>query len=158
LGPGHIPPPTAAESARSSQRPCGRPDRRTAGRPAPGRGVVRIVVAATYVPFEEGDGDQVVDDLARELTARGFQTDTVKVPFQPAWPNVPEQTLALRLLDLSESSGDRIDRLITVGTPSYALRHPNKAVWFTRHRAEAYGKSGGSDDDAARREMVRRSD
>src|SRR5207244_3719828 len=81
-----------------------------------GRGggrLVRIVLASTYVPFREGGGTRLVESLRRELAARGFETEVALIPFDPAWRAVPEQTLALRLLDLSEASGDRIDRLIT---------------------------------------------
>jgi glycosyltransferase involved in cell wall biosynthesis len=126
---------------------------------------LRIVIASTYYPFVEGGGTRIVDDLHRELTARGFETDRVMIPFSPAWPTIPEQTLALRLLDLSESSGNRIDLLITIRTPSYALRHPNKVAWFIHHHREAYdlwGTSWGGmpDDDTGRRyrDMMRSSD
>lgn len=126
---------------------------------------MRVVIASTYVPFIEGGGVKIVDDLQRELTARGFQTDTVKIPFYSAWPTIPKQTLALRLLDLSESSGDRIDRLITIRTPSYALRHPNKVAWFIHHHREAYDLwdtpwGGMPDNEMGRsyRDMMRRSD
>ena len=126
---------------------------------------MRIVIASTYYPFVDGGGTRIVDDLHRELTVRGFETDRVMIPFSPAWPTIPEQTLALRLLDLSESSGDRIDLLITIRTPSYALRHPNKVAWFIHHHREAYdlwGTSWGGmpDDDAGRRyrDMMRSSD
>ncbi len=89
---------------------------------------MRVVIAAAYVPFLEDDGLRVVEDLERELAARGHRADTVKLPFAPA--NTAEQTLGLRLLDLSESSGDRIDRLIAVGAPICALRHPHKTAWL----------------------------
>jgi glycosyltransferase involved in cell wall biosynthesis len=126
---------------------------------------MRIVIASTYFPFVDGGGTRIVDDLHRELTARGFETDRVMIPFYPAWPSIPEQTLALRLLDLTESSGDRIDLLITIRTPSYALRHPNKVAWFIHHHREAYDLwgtpwSGMPDDDTGRhyRDMMRSSD
>jgi glycosyltransferase involved in cell wall biosynthesis len=45
-----------------------------------------------------------------------------------------DQMLALRLLDISQSA----DRLITIRTPSYLLRHPNKVLWFIHHHRTAY--------------------
>ena len=138
-------------------------------RAAPGAavegGLVRVVIATTFLPFHEGGADKIVDDLGRELTRRGIQTDTVRLPLHPAWPAVPDQTLGLRLLDLAESSGERIDRLITVRTPAYALRHPNKVAWFIHHHREAYDLwgtrwGGMPDTDKGRRyrDMMRRSD
>ncbi len=126
---------------------------------------MRIVIAATFLPFHQGGADKIVDDLERELRRRGFETDTVRIPFHPAWPTIPKQTLALRLLDLSESSGDRIDRLITVRTPAYALRHPNKVAWFIHHYRGAYDLwgtpwGGIPDTDEGRqcRDQMRHSD
>ncbi len=126
---------------------------------------MRVVIATTFLPFFEGGADKIVDDLERELIRRGIQVDTVRIPLHPAWPTLPDQTLGLRLLDLSESGGDRIDRLITVRTPSYALRHPSKVAWFIHHHREAYDLwgtrwGGMPDTETGRRyrDMMRRSD
>jgi glycosyltransferase involved in cell wall biosynthesis len=126
---------------------------------------MRIVIAATYFPFEDNGDTRIVNDLHRELRARGFETDRVMLPFKPEWSSVPEQTLGLRLLDLTESSGVPIDLLITIRTPAHALRHPNKVAWFIDHHREGYDPlgaplSGIPDDDTGRqyRDMTRKSD
>jgi glycosyltransferase involved in cell wall biosynthesis len=98
---------------------------------------LRIVIASAYVPFQEDETDRLVEDLSGELRARGLDTDVVRIPFRPEWPTIPEQTLGLRLLDLSVYT-DRIDRLIAVGAPAHALRHPNKVAWFGHHHRDAY--------------------
>lgn len=99
---------------------------------------MRVVVASTYIPFCKGGGNKIAEDLNRELRQRGFEADLVMLPFYSYWTDFPSQTLALRLLDLSESCGDRIDRLITIRTPAYALPHPNKVAWFIHHFRAAY--------------------
>lgn len=126
---------------------------------------MRVLIASTYVPFLKGGGTQIVEDLRTELVARGFETDTVCLPLHSAWTDIPEQTAALRLLDLTETCGNRIDRLITVRYPAYALRHPNKVAWFLHHHREAYDLWGtkwcGIPDNPVGhhyRDMVRRSD
>ncbi len=126
---------------------------------------MRILIASTYVPFIKGGGTKIVEDLTQALRARGFETDTVMIPFYSAWAEIPAQTVGLRLLDVSESCGDRIDRLITIRYPSYALNHPNKVAWFIHHYREAYdlwGTSWGGmpDTQVGRhyRDMMRRSD
>ncbi len=126
---------------------------------------MRIVIATTFLPFFEGGADKIVDDLDRELTRRGVRTDVVRLPLDSAWPRLLDQTLGLRLLDLSETGGERIDRLITVRTPSYALRHPDKVAWFIHHHREAYDLwgtpwGGMPDTDKGRRfrDLIRRSD
>jgi glycosyltransferase involved in cell wall biosynthesis len=126
---------------------------------------VRILIASTYVPFIKGGGTKIVEDLRDELVARGFETDTVMIPFYSLWTEVPEQTVGFRLLDLSEAAGNRIDRLITIRYPAYALRHPNKVAWFIHHHRSAYDlwntEMGGMPDKPVGRhyrDMMRRSD
>ncbi len=71
----------------------------------------------------------------------------------------------MRLLDLTETCGDRIDLLITVRHPAHALRHPNKVAWFLHHNRSAYDlwgtKWGGIPDDPVgrhHRDMIVRAD
>ncbi len=126
---------------------------------------MRVVVASTYVPFIKGGGTKIVEDLQREFVVRGYETETVMFPFYSYWRQVPEQTTALRLFDLTESAGDRIDLLITIRYPSYALQHPNKVAWFIHHHREAYDLWGTEwcgmpDDEEGRhyRDMMHQSD
>jgi hypothetical protein len=104
---------------------------------------VRIIVASTFVPFQKDRGAAIVDDLGAELIARGFQADVVKLPFASTPNHLAEQVLGLRLLDLSESSGERIDRLVAVGGPCCALRHPNKTAWFLHPPAKRSSADAG---------------
>jgi glycosyltransferase involved in cell wall biosynthesis len=124
---------------------------------------VRILIASTFVPFLKGGGTKIVEDLAQVLRTRGFETEIVLIPFHSAWQDVPAQTLALRLLDVT--AGGSADRLITIRYPSYALNHPNKVAWFIHHHREAYDLwgtpwSGMPDTLVGRhcRDMMRRSD
>lgn len=96
---------------------------------------MRVVIASTFVPFVKGGGTKIADDLEAELSRRGVETAKVMLPLFPAWEAIPEQTLALRLLDLADISDDR---LICIRFPSHALRHPNKVAWFIHHYREAY--------------------
>lgn len=123
---------------------------------------MRILIASTCVPFVRGGGTKIVDDLQRELIRRGFETETLLIPFDSHWPNIAAQTVALRLLDIS---ADRFDRLIAIRTPAYALQHPNKVAWFIHHHREAYDlwstPWGGMPDTVVgrhHRDMMRRSD
>jgi glycosyltransferase involved in cell wall biosynthesis len=126
---------------------------------------VRILIASTYVPFIRGGGTKIVDDLRAELLARGHDTDTALIPLYSDWTKVPDQTAAIRLLDVTESCGNRIDRLITVRYPAYALRHPNKVAWFIHHHRDAYdlwgtpwGGMPDTPDGRHHRDLMRRSD
>ena len=105
---------------------------------------MRIIVASTFVPFLEDDGALSLDDLGAELTARGHQADVVKLPLALTHARLAEQMLGLRLLDLSESSGDRIDRLIAVGAPCCALRHPHKSAWLLHPPEDRWADDAGA--------------
>lgn len=98
------------------------------------RVTVRVLVASTYVPFIEGGGRMIVRDLARALTERGHEVDTVEIPFLSTWDTMLEQMLAIRLMDVSDAA----DVLVAIRTPSYLLRHPNKRLWFIHHHRGAY--------------------
>lgn len=126
---------------------------------------MRVLIASTYYPFIRGGATKIVEDLRQELVARGFETDTVFLPFYPHWKSNPEQTAALRLLDVTGSAEARADRLIAIRTPAYALRHANKVAWFIHHYREAYDLwktpwTGMPDDPTGRyyRDLIRRAD
>jgi glycosyltransferase involved in cell wall biosynthesis len=63
--------------------------------------------------------------------------ERVAVPFK--WYPKPEllaQVAAWKMLDVSESNGERIDLAIATKFPSYFVRHPNKITWlFHQYRA-----------------------
>lgn len=91
-------------------------------------------MASTFVPFLKGGGVQIADELVLALREHGHEVDTVMLPFHSYPPEMIEQMLGMRLLDLSESG----DRLIAIRTPSYILPHPEKLLWFIHHHRGAY--------------------
>lgn len=126
---------------------------------------MRIVIASTYTPFHNDDSSRLATDLREEMRMRGMQAEMVLLPFDEDWGRIPEQTVALRMLDLSEASGERIDRLITLRSPAHALPHPNKVAWFQHSHREAYDHWGSPwsrmpDDEQGRqhRELIQHAD
>jgi hypothetical protein len=98
---------------------------------------MRIVVASTYVPFRNEGEVTLVHNLAAALRERDHLVDVVLIPFDWSGHGIPEQTLAIRSLDLTESAGNRVDLLITLRAPAHAIPHSNKVVWFRDHPCEA---------------------
>src|SRR5262249_8800113 len=99
------------------------------------------------------------------LSDRDYQVETVLLPFDSRWATVAVETLAIRSLDLTESSGNKIDLLITLQTPSYAIPHPNKVAWFSQHHRDAsdlsgtpYGSAGQQPQAARIRGLLKCSD
>src|SRR5215471_13571871 len=97
----------------------------------------RVLVCEAQVPFVHGGAELHVRGLVAELTRRGFHAERVSVPFK--W--YPKEELlthaaAWRMIDLSESNGERIDTVIATKFPTYFVRHPNKVTWlFHQYRA-----------------------
>ena len=95
---------------------------------------MRVVVASTFVPFVDGGASFIVDWLEQMLLRHGHEVETLRIPFDSHYPELLDQMLALRLLDVSAHG----DRLIAIRTPSYLLRHPAKVLWFIHHHRGAY--------------------
>lgn len=90
---------------------------------------MRIVVASAYVPFRHDRNARLVRELTETLRGRGHQAAAVLLPYQPIDADPVEQALGFRMLDLGECGGTPTDRLIALGEPAHALRHPHKTLW-----------------------------
>lgn len=95
---------------------------------------MRIILATSLTPWVEGGSTQIVEWLQRKLIAAGHEVEFFEFPISEACPDLLDQALALRLLDMTAHG----DRLIAIRTPSHLLRHPNKVAWFIHHFRSAY--------------------
>lgn len=99
----------------------------------------RILVCEAQVPFVRGGAESLVRELVVQLRAHGHETDLVSVPFK--WYPIEElfsHAAAWRLLDLTETSGRRVDRVIATKFPTYFVRHPDKVTWLVHQYRAAY--------------------
>jgi glycosyltransferase involved in cell wall biosynthesis len=127
---------------------------------------MRIAVCAPQVPFVRGGAELMAEDLVAALRARDHEAELVTIPFK--WypgTRVLDQAFLWRLVDLSESDGRPIDRVIATKFPAYAVRHPNKVVWVLHQFRQAYdydrtelGQFSESPEDRATRAAVERLD
>jgi glycosyltransferase involved in cell wall biosynthesis len=127
---------------------------------------MRIAVCAPQVPFVRGGAELMADDLVDALRARGHEAELVSIPFK--WypgTRVLDQAFLWRLVDLTESDGRPIDRVIATKFPAYAVRHPNKVAWVLHQFRQAYdydrtglGQFDESPEDRATRRAVERLD
>ena len=100
---------------------------------------MRVAVATVQVPFLRGGAEQHAAGLVQALLAAGHEAEIVTVPFKWYPPEtIAQQVLACRMLDLSESMGTRIDRLIGLKFPAYLIRHPDKVLWVLHQHRSAY--------------------
>jgi glycosyltransferase involved in cell wall biosynthesis len=127
---------------------------------------MRVVVAAPQVPFVRGGAELMADDLVAALQGRGHEAELVTMPFK--WypgTRVLDQAFLWRLVDLTESDGRPIDRVIATKFPAYCVRHPNKVAWVLHQFRQAYdydrtelGQFSEAPEDRATRAAVQRLD
>jgi glycosyltransferase involved in cell wall biosynthesis len=104
---------------------------------------LRVAVCEAQVPFVEGGAESHVRQLVDRLRARGHQASLVSIPFK--WypkEEILAHAAAWRLIDLSESNGERIDLVIATKFPTYFVRHPNKVTWLIHQYRAAYELCG----------------
>ena len=114
-----------------------------------------VLVCAVQTPYVRGGAEILVEDLRHRLAARGYRVDVVSVPFRAYPPSeILRQALAWRLLDVTESWGEKVDLVIPTKFPSWLVSHPRKVPWLFHQHREAYDLLGsrfcgfsGSEED-----------
>jgi glycosyltransferase involved in cell wall biosynthesis len=100
---------------------------------------MRILITTVQVPFIRGGAEVLAEGLRDALRSEGHQAEIVAIPFKWYPPErILDQMLACRLLDLTESTGMIIDRVIGLKFPAYFIPHPNKVLWIVHQHRTAY--------------------
>jgi glycosyltransferase involved in cell wall biosynthesis len=100
---------------------------------------MRIAICTGQIPFARGGAEIVTEALAMQLRLRGHQAEVVQLPFR--WypkSEILKGYLAWRLVNLDESEGQPIDRVIALKFPGFAVRHPAKITWLVQQFRQAY--------------------
>jgi glycosyltransferase involved in cell wall biosynthesis len=100
---------------------------------------LRILIATVRVPFVNGGAEIHAEGLRQALREAGHQAEIIAIPFKWYPPErILDQMLACRLLDLSETVGVAVDRLIGLKFPAYLIPHPRKVIWLLHQHRQAY--------------------
>ena len=100
---------------------------------------MKVLITTTQVPFVRGGAEVHADGLRDALIREGHEAEIVSIPFKWYPPErIIENILACRLLDLTESCGSKIDRVIGLKFPAYLIPHPNKVLWILHQHRTAY--------------------
>ena len=100
---------------------------------------MRIAIATVQVPFLTGGAEILCEMLKNELIKRGHKAEIVTIPFK--WYPTKQLTNSMmmgRMIDLSESAGEKIDKVIAMKFPAYYLKHDNKVMWLMHQHRQAY--------------------
>jgi glycosyltransferase involved in cell wall biosynthesis len=100
---------------------------------------MRVGVLTVQVPFIQGGAELLARNLVTALREAGHEAEILSMPFKWFPPDaIAPQMLAARLLDVTESSGRVIDRVIGLKFPAYLIEHPNKVLWILHQHRTAY--------------------
>ena len=100
---------------------------------------MRILILTTQTPFVRGGAEILAEQLRETLCSAGHEAELVAIPFKWYPPErILDQILSCRLLDLTESCGVSVDRVIGLKFPAYFIPHPNKVLWLLHQHRPAY--------------------
>lgn len=99
----------------------------------------KIAVLHAQIPFVRGGAELMVESLVKQLKQRGFEADLISMPFKWYPENsLYDSMLLWRMIDLSESNGQKIDLVIGTKFPSYGAVHDNKVAWVIHQFRQVY--------------------
>jgi glycosyltransferase involved in cell wall biosynthesis len=100
---------------------------------------MRILIATVSTPFVRGGAEIHAEGLCRALIREGHQAEIIAIPFRYYPPErILDTMLACRLIDITESAGFPIDKVIGLKFPAYFIAHPNKTLWILHQHRDAY--------------------
>src|SRR3954454_19989977 len=100
---------------------------------------MKILITTVQVPFVRGGAEILAEGLRDALRSAGHEAEIVAIPFKWYPPErILDQMLACRLLDITESTGIAVDRVIGLKFPAYFIPHPNKVLWILHQHRTAY--------------------
>src|SRR5262245_29253706 len=98
----------------------------------------RLLVVTSAPPLVEGGHLVIARELVRALEASGHQASLVTTPSN-RFGRQGSAYLANWLTDVRETGdGRRVDQVITLRYPSYAVRHPRHVCWLNHTMREYY--------------------
>ena len=97
----------------------------------------RIAVVTSSPPMADGGHMVIARELTRALREAGHDADIVITP-QNRFGRQASAYAATWLTDLGTTEGQRIDQVISLRYPSYAVRHPQHVCWLNHTMREYY--------------------
>jgi glycosyltransferase involved in cell wall biosynthesis len=99
--------------------------------------VSRIAVVTSSPPMVEGGHMVIARSLVQALREAGHDADIIVTP-QNRFGRQGAAYVATWLTDVGRSGAERIDQVISLRYPSYAVRHPHHVCWLNHTMREYY--------------------
>ena len=100
---------------------------------------MKIAIATVQVPFITGGAEIHCDLLRQELIKRGHKAEIITIPFK--WYPTDQLVNCMmmgRMMDLSETNGEKIDKVIAMKFPAFYVKHEDKVLWMLHQHRQAY--------------------
>jgi hypothetical protein len=101
----------------------------------PARG--RIAVVTSTPPMTEGGHMVIARELVAALRDEGYTADLITTP-QNRFGRQASAYFATWLTDVGTTGGHRIDQVISLRYPSFAVRHERHVCWLNHTMREYY--------------------
>lgn len=99
---------------------------------------MKVVVVTSDVPFIYGGHIVLAEELTKQLNKNGYEAVLWKTP-QNKFGHQLSAYLANYLTDLTETGyGGKIDAVISLRFPAYAVKHPKHICWLNHRMREYY--------------------
>jgi glycosyltransferase involved in cell wall biosynthesis len=99
--------------------------------------MARIAIVTSHPPFTEGGHLVIARGLLAAVRAAGHDADLICTP-QNRFGRQAAAYVATWLTDVGESDGRRVDQVISLRYPSFAVRHPRHVCWLNHTMREYY--------------------
>lgn len=99
--------------------------------------MARVAVVTSSPPLVEGGHLVIARALAQAIRTAGHDADVVTTPSNRFGRQASEY-LATWLTDVEQAGGQRIDHVVSLRYPSYAVRHPSHVCWLNHTMREYY--------------------
>lgn len=99
----------------------------------------KVAVLHAQVPFVRGGAELHVQALCENLRKWGYDAELIQMPYK--WypqESLYDSMMSWRMIDLSESNGEKIDLVIGTKFPSYGAIHENKVTWVIHQFRQVY--------------------
>lgn len=99
----------------------------------------KVAVLHVQCPYMRGGAELMTEGLTCQLQLRGYDAERISMPFK-WYPNnvLLDSFLMWRMVDLTQSNGEKIDLIIATKQPTCLAQHPNKVLWLMHQHRAAY--------------------
>lgn len=98
----------------------------------------RICVVTSDIPFVEGGHLVIAREIVRQLEKFGYEATLVRTPQNPFGKQFGAYLATANTVLSEGGDGKKIDGIVSLRFPSFAIKHPRHACWLNHRMREYY--------------------